>query len=71
MFIKRKDWCGLNAKVKELEVKLKKLEERSVANSFCFGVRLTFPDYVRRTERAIKALIDEQNKPAPAKKRGH
>ena len=62
MFIKRKDWERLNAKVKKLEEKTNELAKNSETNSFYFGVGLTFPAYVRQTERAIKELIEVQKK---------
>ena len=45
MFVKRKDWEQLNRKVKALENAVKAISERSVANSFYFGMHLTLQDY--------------------------
>lgn len=55
MFIKRKDWERLNKKVKELETRVNQLESISVVNSFYFGT-VTFPYYVRLTEKEINRL---------------
>lgn len=42
----------------ELLERVSALERLATANSFCFGSSLTFPEYVRKTEKIISRLAD-------------
>lgn len=55
MFIKRKQWEYLNARLDKLENELSTLKEKSVASSFYFG-KISFPDYVKITEREMHQI---------------
>ena len=49
---------SLRKEIKKLRRRIAKLESMSTTNSFCFGSELTFPEYVRKTEKIISRLAD-------------
>ncbi len=51
----------LKKKTEELQRRIAELESVATVNSFCFG-NLTFPEYVRVTEKAVSRLISKQSK---------
>lgn len=53
---------ALRKEIKRLSRRIAKLENISTVNSFCYGKALTFPEYVKKTEKIISHLADCKKK---------